>query len=205
MHKYKFPLLPEKEHTKFYDALHFMKMSELKKGCLLISLPHSGNKNELIIRIMNFIQTGHITQLPKMPPQSLAKNRPPQSLIPSGLMLYGAYKNDAKSREFFKTLIGNHFHFTAFGIDWLNARWHQGNPPTYQEFALYWIDETQKNKHEKRPPKKEWAYINFLQRMQRDNPLKSKDELMAYWQKIQAQHADYALSILESIATRIKK
>ncbi|XVN42631.1 MAG: hypothetical protein RCG15_08655 [Candidatus Rickettsia vulgarisii] len=57
-------------------------------------------------------------------------------LHPNTLMLKGSYKNDLRNRQFFKQLIGEHFHFTAIAIDWLNDRWMQGlpPPPTYQEF-----------------------------------------------------------------------
>jgi hypothetical protein len=96
-----------------------------------------------------------------MPATSLAQNYPQQTLSASSLMLYGSYKNDALTRAFFISLIGPQFHFTAFGIDWLKQRWHEGKPPTYQEFAHYWIDETQKRTDKKAAPKQEWAFINF--------------------------------------------
>ncbi len=170
----------------------------------MLSLSEAGKKSELITRIMRFVQTGEITQLPTIPAQSRAKNYPQQSLTLSGLMLYGGYKNDARTRAFFKKLIGDHFHFTAFGIDWLNDRWLQGNPPTYQEFAAYWVQEMKVNAREARTPKKEWAYINFLQRMQREKPEALKNELMRDWKKLQASQAARGYAILSQCINVMK-
>ena len=115
----RFPLLSEKEQAVLYDDLHYMKMAELKKACVMLCLPDKGKKTELINRIMEFIKTGEVITLPKIPVKSRAKNNPIQPLEASSLMLHGEYKNDLKTRVFFKHLIGLHFHFTAFGIDWL--------------------------------------------------------------------------------------
>jgi hypothetical protein len=78
-----------------------------------------------------------------------------------------------------KTLIGPHFHYTAFGIDWLNDRWMMGNPPTYQEFATYWIVENERRKKHTEDPKKEWRFINFMQEMQMTHPMTSRNDMMA--------------------------
>jgi hypothetical protein len=103
------------------------------------------------------------------------------------------------TRNFFKKLIGPHFHFTAFGIDWLNERWLDGNPPTYKEFADYWIQETAKRKIKKEKPKQEWAYINFLQQAQKDFPNDSKSTLLSKWEKLRAEKAKFAQDILKSL------
>ena len=190
-------LTKEKELT-LNDALYYMKMDELKKACIMLSLPCKGKKLELIKRIILFVQTGKVTEPLIIPKQSHVSSFHVQQLNANALMLYGHYKNDAKTRAFFKTLIGPHFHFTAFGIDWLNERWAQSNPPTYQEFADYWIAETERRKQAKSEPKDEWQYIKFLQQMQKEQSLISKEELMARWKKLQADKADLAFEILKS-------
>jgi hypothetical protein len=192
-----FPRLNEKDLTVLGDALLYMKMTELKKACQLLSLPQEGKKNELIKRIVVFLQTGNILQSAKMPSVSMAKNYPHQPLHPNSLMLYGAYKNDVKTRMFFKKLIGSHFHFTAFGIDWLNDRWLMGNPPSYQEFADYWIEETQRRSRIKSKPKDEWKYINFLQLMSKNHVLLKKEDLMKEWKKLQAEKVSICWRLLK--------
>ncbi|MCL4229341.1 hypothetical protein KJZ61_01475 [Candidatus Dependentiae bacterium] len=192
------PLLHADNQKILHDALYYMKMNELRKACLILSLPHAGKKIELINRIMTFIQTGNIRLLPVVPEQSKAKNYPTQPLRPDSLMLYGAYRNDAKTRAFFKQLIGPHFHFTAFGIDWLNEQWLKAKPPTYREFAHYWTTETENRKRAKPQPKDEWMFINFVQHMNRECPSISKGDLMAAWKKTQADKAHCAFELLRS-------
>ncbi len=159
-------------------------------------------KTELINRIMTFIETGKITTSPTIPAVSLAKNYPIQPLAPASLMLYGEYKNDLKTRAFFKSLLGNQFHFTAYGIDWLNERWLQGKPPTYQEFADYWTAETKERKQVKAALKDEWMFIRFMQSVEKINPNTSKEDLLYGWKALQAQKAAKAQTLLN---TAIKK
>jgi hypothetical protein len=116
-------------------------------------------------------------------------------------MLKGSYKNDVRTRAFFKLLIGPHFHFTAFGIDWLNERWQAGNPPTYQEFANYWVSEVEKRKDKRPEPKKEWAYINFLQQAQRLMFHASKEELLAAWKKMRQEKVRVAQHLIKKAIT----
>jgi hypothetical protein len=179
-------------------------MAELQEMCTLLYLPHAGIKSQLIERIMTFIQTGTILQPPRIPDASRAKAHPAQALHPKALMLYGSYKNDAKTRAFFKQLIGPHFHFTAFGIDWLNDRWMQGKPPTYQEFADYWSAENDRRKKHPEEPKQEWRYIRFVQAMNAAHPGASSREIMDAWKAEQAEQAAYARRVIEGLRKQLK-
>jgi hypothetical protein len=189
--------LRQDELVIFNDALYYMKMAELKKACMLLTLPDKGKKMDLIERIMAFITTGKIIESAIIPQQSRAKNYPHQPLQANSLMLYGGYKNDAQARAFFKHLIGEHFHFTAFGIDWLNERWLQGNPPTYQEFANYWVEETALRKQIGSKAKDEWKFINFMQEMNREQSDLSQRELMERWKLLQAEKARFVFMMIE--------
>lgn len=97
-------------------------------------------------------------------------------------------------------MIGQQFHFTAYGIDWLNDRWYAGEPPTYQEFADCWVTETAKRKQNKPEPKDEWQYINFMQQMAYEQPHLQKDELMAAWKKLQADKSHTAFELIKKIS-----
>lgn len=195
--KNKFPLLTLQEQKALRDALHYMKMAELRKASQLLSLSDKGKKAELIKRIELFIQTGAIEKLATIPPQSRAHHYPPQSLGASSLMLYGNYKNDLKTRTFFKKLIGPRFHFTAFGLDWLNDKWLQGKPPTYQEFANYWTEEKERRKNTKPQPKDEWMFIRYMQQMEKSELHAPKDHLIQNWKTLQAQKAQQAYQLLK--------
>lgn len=193
----KFPLLNKHDLAILLQTLYFLKVSDLQKTCHCFFLSESGKKGELIERIIIFITTGQIKTPQVIPSQSLQKNYPSQPLSPNSLILYGGYKNDFATREFFKKLIGSQFHFTAFGVDWLNDRWLKGNPPTYQEFADYWLKETKRRKKIKAEPKKEWAYISFLQQMNEVIPQASRAQLMQEWKKMQLQKSQIAQSLLK--------
>jgi hypothetical protein len=132
-----------------------------------------------------------------MPEISKAKKNQQYPLKPETLMLIGSYKNDAKTRAFFKQLIGPHFHFTSFGIDWINARWKAGNPPTYQEFADMWQYEYQKRKKQPVEPKKEWALINFMQCYAVEHPYASKEEAMKAWKIARAEKVAFVHRMLK--------
>ncbi len=183
------------------EALHYMKMNELKDVCLSYSLPTNGNKIELIHRIMTYIETGKIVPPKQIPTISKAKKGVRYRLETSALMLYGAYKNDAKTRAFFKVLVGNHFHFTAFGIDWLKNRWMLGDPPTYAEFAAFWQQQYTRRQHEKVPPKKEWAYINFTQQFLLQNPDASKERVIKAWQDTREAYVNKVKKMLKQYRT----
>jgi len=108
---------------------------------------------------------------------SQAESNRSAPLHPSRKILFGCYKNNEETRNFFKTLIGNHFHFTASGQDWIYERWTRGKPPTYAEFATFWQKEYEARKTKKRTPKQEWAYINFVQRYRKKEPKSSQQKL----------------------------
>ena len=109
-------------------SLNFLYVNELKELCIKLSLSKKGKKLELISRIILFIKTGDKQSIPDLPEISCAKKGQAYELSKNSLMLKNAYKNDLKTRIFFKKLIGDYFHFTAFGIDWLNERWMHGSP-----------------------------------------------------------------------------
>lgn len=117
-------------------------------------------------------------------------------LTPHTLILKGSYKNDLKTRLFFKELIGNYFHFTAFGIDWLEARWLEGKPPTYQDFAEMWKTEYAKRKKLGTTPKEEWAYINFTQKFMNTHPDADRATLLKAWEAERIKHKESALKLL---------
>lgn len=185
------------KHAQLFEALYFLKMGELKHLCEKLDLPYTAKKGEVIEGIKHFITTGKILETPPIPAVSKAsayakasadkKKGTSYPLKPETLMLIGAYKNDAQTRAFFKKLIGNHFHFTAFGIDWLNARWKAGKPPTYQEFATMWQREVDTRKDKKPQPKQEWALITFVQKYMERHPNASKTEVTNAWHKKRAE------------------
>lgn len=175
-------------YEELRELLAHMHVAELKE--LLISLRMSAkgfNKQELINRLVHFKKTGVELVPQEIPAVSRAQRGLQVALAPERLMLYGSYKNDYATRDFFKKLIGSHFHFTAQGIDWLRECWLAGNPPTYAEFAQEWRAEFERNKVSKRPAKQEWAYIRFVQTYAQEHPEAGHAEINADWEKWRQQ------------------
>jgi hypothetical protein len=172
------------------DRLNFLHVSELKELTQKLGLADKGTKGELIHRIDHFASTGDKLQPQKFPPASYAKRGVVSQLTPEALILKGLYKNDLKTRLFFKKLIGEHFYFTAFGIDWINERWMTGSPPAYREFADMWRLEHQRRKEVRATPKAEWAYINFVQSYLHANPNSGREEINRAWESERAVHVN---------------
>lgn len=180
-------------------SLFFLNVQELKTISVKLALLDKGKKIELINGILHFLQTGKKLILPRFPEISCAKRSQKFTLFPHALMLKGAYKNDLKTRLFFKHLIGEHFHFTAYGIDWLDHRWMNSNPPTYQEFANMWQTEYLRRRDMPDIPKPEWAYINFVQDIFRNSPCSSKKHADAAWKKEREKHIAKINTIIEAL------
>ncbi len=174
-------------------------MSELKDLSRLLALVDKGAKMAMIMRIIHFLHTGQKLITPKIPDASLAKRGEIYSLSPTTLMLKGSYKNDLKTRLFFKRLVGDHFHFTAFGIDWLNDRWMEGKPPTYHEFAKMWQEEYKKRQSMPVAPKEEWAYINFVQTFIKSSPQASRESVNIAWECERQTHKAHMAAWLKKM------
>ncbi len=188
--------MTDQELVALRESLTFLHVDELREVAAQLNLLEKGSKMAIIIRILHFMKTGQKLTAPKFPECSCAKRGKSCPLEVTGLMLKGSYKNDLKTRLFFKKVIGAHFHFTAFGIDWLNERWMLGNPPTYQEFADMWEDEYRKRQNAPASPKEEWAYIRFVQRYLTHSPDSSRDSLNVAWENERQRHKSIVKSML---------
>ena len=176
------------------QSLLYLHVDELREIAIKLSLINKGNKITVISRILHFLKTGERLALPKFPEKSCSQKNKTYPIEKNSLMLKGAYKNDLKTRVFFLNLIGPHFHFTAFGIDWLNEQWMEGNPPTYEQFAKMWQKEHERRKVAPAAPKEEWAYINFVQTW----PQKDRESIAQSWENLREQHKTIVLRILKN-------
>ena len=191
--------LSDAKCKELFEALYFMKVKELEDLCEHLQIPIDGPKGEIIERIKHFVNTGERMPITPLPEISRAQKNKEYPLQPGTLILFDSYKNDAKTRAFFKKLIGNHFHFTSFGIDWINARWKAGNPPTYQEFAHMWQKEVDRRKNTPpAEPKKEWAYINFLQQYSIEHPTATAAQARIAWKKERDAKVQQVMEILKN-------
>lgn len=187
------------QQKELFDSLYYMNMGEIKSFCKTHNIPLKEKKGPIIERIKHYLLTGEILSPKAMPSISKADVKKEYPLKPNTLILYGAYKNDLKTRKFFQALIGKHFHFTAFGQDWIMHCWMRGKPPTYAEFAKMWQQEFTHRQNTEANPRQEWAYLNFMQRFQKAKLNASRKEMGAAWKKTRAEQAAKALAFLNKI------
>jgi hypothetical protein len=173
-------------------------VSELKLLCGSLGLSVNGKKMNFITRILIFIKDKVNLPQPQYPKVSTG-NAKTTILSVDSLMVKGEYKNNLKTRLFFKQIIGDHFHFTASGIDWLEHRWMAGLPPTYKEFADIWVKEYEFRKLYGRVPKAEWAYINFVQKYLKDNLKSTRSQILAAWDCERKKHKDLVNKYIASM------
>lgn len=190
-------LLNIDQQKELFPALLYLNIRELKNMCLHFGLPTQSEKIKLIEIIKIYLTTGKITKQEEIPAISKAKPRTLYPLAPETMILKGSFKNDLKTRIFLKTLIGNHFHYTAYGIDWIKEMWMQGTPPTYAQFAIYWQSEYQARQITKAPMKAEWAYLNFLDSYQKNHPTASKSQAIAAWKIEREKYVEKVRKILK--------
>jgi Domain of unknown function (DUF6434) len=164
-----------------YEALLFFNIQELRETCKELSLPFSGLKRALVQRIVSWVTTGRLNEEAEIPTQSKARRGVSYPLHLETLILHGNYRNDAKTRHFLKGEIGEHFHFSAAGIDWIKEHWAAGDPPTYREFIEYWKEQHKARQENGSPPKEEWAFIRFTQAYIKANPTALREKIMRAW------------------------
>lgn len=162
MNKYVYSLSAE-QCEQLYQGLHYLHMDELRSLADTFQLATKGTKKQLINRLFARVKGTLPPKEPVIPSVSCAKKGGQYPVAPDTLMLYGAYKNSHEQRALFKQLVGDHFHFTAYGVDWLKEQWAAGKPPTYQQFADYWQNQYVERSTGASESKEEWAYIKFLQ------------------------------------------
>ena len=185
--------------------MQFLNVDELRAVCKKLGIA-TDLKPEMISRILTHcglikpaIEQPHVS-INEEVPQTVAAVKTPIS--EDSLMIKGEYRNNAESRAFFKKIIGNHFRFTVFGLDWLKKRWVDLNPPTFREFADMWEQDYdlkkalgQKKIKKIRTDKPEWAYINFVQKMDRTGL--SHKQIIAKWKEERQKQVKFVLDFLQ--------
>ncbi|MDX5422186.1 MAG: SAP domain-containing protein [Hymenobacteraceae bacterium] len=91
-----------------FDRFYWLKQ-ELQQFCREQGLPATGAKAELAERIVYFLKTGKAR-----PVEASKRAAPKQRLSPTlDTLITENYRNTEVNRRFFKSVIGEHFHFTT--------------------------------------------------------------------------------------------
>jgi len=131
--------LTKKQKEKLKEALYFLKKEELSLILSKASQETMGCKQDLIDRVEGLFST-----VPQKEKQTAASSRLKSNTQNSHLISPKTYTNGQKSRQIFLKLIGPHFKFTTYGMDWIKKQWALGKEPSYRDFAEYWQKEFQR-------------------------------------------------------------
>lgn len=108
------PDLNQEISIKDFKNYYWLK-EELIAFCRKHALPTSGGKIEIKERILEFLETGRSIRLPRATKKfsnstDISTNPAPLSL---NTIITSDYKNSEANRAFFKSVIGEKFHFTV--------------------------------------------------------------------------------------------
>lgn len=178
------------DQKKFQESIYYLKVDELKRVCGRLGLAQTGSKAELIQSVFKFYGLKEKTLLPKSFEKYAGKLSQETHILP------GYYSNGQKSREIFKQLIGDHFHFTTYGMNWIKSQWVDEKYPTYKQFARFWQSEYDRRKSgESFKSADTNARVRFF-RAKKGLGL-SKDELEALWQKERKRNKAIVMRIIK--------
>ncbi|NRA69161.1 MAG: hypothetical protein HRU19_32120 [Pseudobacteriovorax sp.] len=184
--------LSKKRWDQLVDGIYYLKVDELVQIASHLGLHVHGRKQQLIDGILRFYQLGTVPKPPAPKPNKKAQ----PAANPEVYIIQGTYTNGPASRKKLKKIIGDHFHFTTYGMDWIRDRWAEGHSPTWEEFARFWQSEYQRRKDGGEFSSKQTnARVRFF-REQKGQGL-TKEELNAAWEERRQNKLNLVCSILK--------
>ncbi len=184
------PLTPETSVEEFHN--HYRYLNELTAFCRSQGLPASGQKQELVARIEEFLKTGRRDPAPtkaraRKKSAAAARSGP----ITLDTVVGDDFKCDAETRDFFKSVIGDHFHFTAHLQQFRRERQRKGVRLTYGDLVQEWLAERERRKDPNYKSKigRYWQYNQFVRDFMADkqrNAGKGMSEAARAWNIIRA-------------------
>lgn len=165
---------------------HYWLKAELIKFCKANDLAIVGSKQEIVQRIEAFIATGCKIQ-PKI---SKSGARDSHQQIEAGTLVKN-YNNDALTRRFFVSQVGEHFHFNAYLRQFTNKE----NIPsglTYGDLVVGWLAEESKkeNSQYKTSIENQFEYNRFVRDFYASEKGKSHAEMVKAWKDVRALSGD---------------
>jgi len=170
---------------------YYWVKDELVAFCKRYGLPTGGRKLEILDRIEIFLKTGRVVQ-PKPAPLGAKREggTTGQQLKAEPLTLDTTvveFKSDSRTREFFKSVIGPEFHFTAHLNDYMRGR----SDLTYGDLVKEWLAERERRKDKTYKPNimKSCEYNQFIRDFYADETNKGKPlrEAVNAWNEVKRQ------------------
>ena len=171
------PKLNKNISVRDFKDFYWMK-AELVAFCRKIGISGSGGKIEIAGRIEKYLKGGKIEtkKIGKGGKKREGIQRIPESineLIPDN------YSSSQLFREYFESIIGQHFHFTAYMMQYIKD--HLGI--TFKEYVDEWQAEHERRKNKNYKPKimKSCEYNQYTRDFFKDNPDKTRKEAIRHW------------------------
>lgn len=171
--------------------------ADLVKFCSAHGLATAGSKQDIITRIEAYLETGSVIR-PKIKKSSI---RDSDETIKIDTLVQN-YRNDAETRKFFVSQVGEHFHFDAYLRQFTNK---DNITPglTYGDLVSGWLAENLKRKDPqfKTNIDKQFEYNRFVRDFYISEKGKTHADMVKAWKAIKqlAGEKTYAhyLSILK--------
>ena len=181
------------------SAIYFLKVTELKQICEKFNQCNRGSKQDLINTLLAYARGDKNYSTNKQLSEAEKTLRANADRYDSSVYIVpGVYTNNKVSRTVLIDLIGRHFTFTSYGMNWIKAQWHSGHCPSYLEFADYWQAEYQKRKNrDDFASKQTLQRVNLFREMKGENL--SKQELEKAWAIERTKQATTAFSLFATI------
>jgi SAP domain-containing new25/Domain of unknown function (DUF6434) len=142
---------------------HYWYLHEVVAFCRKHGLPIHGQKLDLMGRIESFLATGYRAPAAASP-RALSERGVRPDRLAVDAPVTAAFKCDDRTRAFFKSVIGDHFHFTAHVQQFRRDRQRRGARVTYGDLVKEWLaeQERRKDKNYKSTLQKTWEYNGFV-------------------------------------------
>ncbi len=189
------PILDRNISIKDFKDFYWLK-EELLNFCRETGISGVGGKIEITNRIIEYLETGEVIKKVAIKKPKLPKASQPISKETVIGIEYRTYK---EKKEFFKSIIGNKFHFTTHLLDYFKK--HTGKK-TYSDLINEWYKEQELKKDPNfiKDIAPQFEYNTYIRDFLKDNPNKSKTDAIKYWKIKRAKRGNnkYAGSDLEN-------
>ena len=190
------PLTPKISLGDFHGFYWYL--NELTAFCRQYGLPSTGQKHELVKSVEHYLGTGKRASGPKPAKNPLRRigRVSPEGPITLETPVTEAYKCDDRTRAFFKSILGEHFHFTAHQQQFRREKMRRGEALTYGDLAREWTAERERRKdpHYKSQIAGSWQYNQFVRDFAADKEKNSGKRISAAakaWNLIRAHRGPH--------------
>lgn len=180
------PPLTSKIDIDDFRSFYWLKM-ELTDFCVKNGIKTNGRKPEIFDRIEYFLQYGKIKN-ERINPHNKTKVEDNSDDTPLSLatVFKEGFKFNQRNRDFFKSVLGPHFHFTVHTAKYVRDNLKNGNTITYQDFVDEWLKEKKRRKNKNFKPEimASCEYNQFIRDYFLDNKDKKFKDAVNAWNKI---------------------